>query len=645
MPSIPGPIPGALSLLIALALAASAHPLDPLTREEITTAVSLLRSQHHLSPSTTFPLIELAEPVKADVLAGRPTSRSVRIVVYERSLNQTFESVVDLKSRRVASWNQVKDVQPPIMPEDFALANQIVRGYSPWQKGLLSRGIKDFNKVQIDLWGVGNFADGGPHNHRLVRTVSYYKGDEAVAYFHPVEGLTALVDLTAGKVLNLIDTGGLPMTKPPVLQNANVETPKPLHVSQPEGVSFRLSGNEISWDNWRFSFALHPRQGLELYNVGYLEHGLLNGSARSILYKAGLSEMVVPYGDSEPAWNFRNSFDLSEYSYVTRSTIPLVPGGDVPENAVFANATFADEQGNAYTVPNAIAIYERDGGILWRYSDLGTGKVNAGRSRELVIANVISASPYEYGFNWVFHQDGRIGMEVLLTGIMATKETLPRASHSHDQGHRVAPDLEAVHHQHFFNFRIDMDVDGTENSVVEVDTSSGTNSPANPNGNAIDTKETVIAKEQDGKRLVNPAASRVWKVINPSRKNAIGEPVGYLLIPGDNSPPYALPSSSVRQRAAFLDAQLWVTRYDPAEQYAAGSYVNQSKGGDGLPKWVSANRKIDNQDVVLWYTLGITHIPRPEEWPIMPVHKAGFELVPSGFFRSNPALTQQEIDH
>jgi primary-amine oxidase len=91
-------------------------------------------------------------------------------------------------------------------------------------------------------------------------------------------------------------------------------------------------------------------------------------------------------------------------------------------------------------------------------------------------------------------------------------------------------------------------------------------------------------------------------------------------------------------RAGFIKAHLWVTAYDPTQQYAAGQFVNQGRGGDGLPRWVQANRSLVNRDVVLWYTMGITHIPRPEDWPVMSVHRAGFRLVPNGFFSRNPAL-------
>jgi primary-amine oxidase len=278
----------------------------------------------------------------------------------------------------------------------------------------------------------------------------------------------------------------------------------------------------------------------------------------------------------------------------------------------------------------------RDGGLLWRYSDLQHDRSESRRAQELVLACIITAGNYEYGFNWVFHEDGRLEMEVLLTGIMITKGVSPATDHTAMQhGHRVSENLEAVHHQHFFNFRLDMDIDGAEgNSVVEVDTAPA----GDPYHKGIVMKETVLRKEVEAKRQLDLSAARKWKVVNTGHKNALGEPVGYMLIPGENSVPYASPESWIRKRAGFINAHLWVTPYDSSQMNAAGTYVNQSQGNDGLPKWIAQDRPIENTDVVLWYTLGITHIPRPEEWPVMPVHKAGFQLVPSGFFSHNPTL-------
>ena len=244
----------------------------------------------------------------------------------------------------------------------------------------------------------------------------------------------AYVDLDARKVERLVDTGVLPLAQPPVLEDPAYEAAvKPLTITQPEGVSFRVEGHEVSWDHWRFRYSFDAREGLVLYSVGYQDKGKL----RPILYRASLAEMVVPYGDPSPAWYFRNAFDISEYAFTARSIFPMTAGADVPRNASFLNASFADEGGKAYDIARAAALYERDGGVLWRYADLQSGRPITRRARDLVLSTFMSAPPYEYGFNWIFHQDGRLEMSVALTGIMTTK-TVPVADAHEEHGHRVA---------------------------------------------------------------------------------------------------------------------------------------------------------------------------------------------------------------
>src|SRR5262249_18296437 len=289
------------------------------------------------------------------------------------------------------------------------------------------------------------------------------------------------------------------------------------------------------------------------------------------------------------------------------------------------------------TVPRAVALYERDGGILWKHYDLGTGHNETRRARELVLSWIATVGNYDYGFNWIFHQDGTLEMDIILTGIMQTKGVTGIGDHHSDL---VMKDVSATHHHHFFNFRLDLDIDGAGgNSVAELNTEGIPAGPGNPFGNAFVTKEQVFQTEKEARRLCNMATSRKWKIFNPSVKNGLGQPVGYMLVPGDTAVPFSdATRSSIRRRAGVLDAPLWVTPYDPAQNNTCGYYINQSEGGEGLPKWTGANRPIEDRDIVVWYTMGTTHIPRPEEWPVMNSHHLGFKLMPSGFFTRNPAL-------
>ena len=194
-----------------------------------------------------------------------------------------------------------------------------------------------------------------------------------------------------------------------------------------------------------------------------------------------------------------------------------------------------------------------------------------------------------------------------------------------------------------------MAVDGIDNTVVEVDAERVPMGEGNPFGNAFTSKSTVIRTEADGAREANASVGRTWHIVNRNKKNRLGRPVSYVLYPEQNPTLLADPQSSIASRAAFTTKQLWVTQYARDERYPAGDLVNQNPGGDGLPRYMEANRPLEDQDLVIWHTFGPTHFPRMEDWPIMPVDYSKFTLKPYGFFDGNPTLNvkpeQQEHCH
>jgi len=606
------------------------HPLAPLAAGEIRAAVRILKASGRVPPGARFSLVALDEPPKELVLRQVAIPRRAFAVVYDDAANKTWEALADLEAGRVDLWKEIPRAQPPISAEDSGLADRIVRNDPRWQQSLRARGL-DAASVIVVAWSAGYFALPGSWEGRIVRAIPYLAEGKNF-YAHPVEDLVAHVNLTTGKIIDLLDTSrnvpgpresgelSLPATGPLRL------APAPLDILQPRGPGFQIEDGEVRWQKWHFRYGLHPREGLVLYTVGY-EDG---GRVRSILYRASLSEMMVPYGDPGGGWFFRNSFDAGELG-LGINAVPLKPGVDCPVNCSVFDAVFAGGNGEPVAIPHAVALYERDGGLAWKHDD------EARRARDLVLSFVATVGNYDYGFDWIFHQDGALEMRVALTGVMAVKAV---AEGAHDGfSHRVAKNLAAPHHQHFFTFRLDLDVDGAmPNRVVEMNSVAVPPGPRNPYGGAFTMEETPLLTERQAQRNLDLGSSRKWIVINPNVMNALGHPTGYALLPGENALLLAQPDSWVRKRAAFLNSHVWVTPYRSAEIYAGGDYPNQSPGGDGLIKWTAENRPIDNHDVVLWYSLGITHNPRPEDWPVMPVHAAGFKLVPWGFFARNPAL-------
>lgn len=623
----------------------STHPLDPLTASEIERAVSIFRGVKDFPNSALFSTVQLREPAKESVINFRPGNayqREAFAIVFDREGNRTYEGVADLRTAKIISWKEVANVQPPVFMSEYEILDKLVHADERWQTAMRKRGITDFDKVAVDGWAVGQVD--GNFKGRLLRGLSYFKGDGENYYGRPIEGVTALVDMNLRTVVEVTDTGIVPISeKGQDFDERSVgklrEKPKPLVIGQPEGASFRIDGQEITWQKWRFRYTMHPREGLVLHTVGYEDRG----RTRPIIYRASLSEMVVPYGGTDRNWRWRSAFDVGEYS-VGRLASPLEPDQDAPPNARLLDAVFADDNGKPYVLDRAVGIYERDGGILWKHFDTVSGKNESRRARELVMFFVATIGNYDYAVSYIFKQDGSIEVDIALTGIMLAKGVAERTvsqDHHRSAGsseHLVTANIAAPHHQHFFCFRIDLDVDGTNNSVMEMNTTALPGGPENPNLNGFVMKETLLKNESDARRNVDMAAARAWAVVNSGSKNSLGQPASYILVPGANAVPLQAPESSVRKRAQFINNHFWATRYNSDELYAAGVYPNQGKGGEGLPQFVSNNEPLEGQDVVAWYTLGVTHIPRPEEWPVMPVTHAGFKLIPAGFFDRNPAL-------
>jgi primary-amine oxidase len=621
------------------------HPLDPLNEDEVAAAAAATRADDRfaaLSDGARFITIDLREPDKTAFLdwdrgfAAAPP-READVVVLDRAAATTVEAVVSLDAGPVAAWNERNDVQPMAVVSELVEVEELVRLHPEFQAAMRRRGVTDFDTVQVDAWPAGHFGTADDDGRRLARAVAFIKpkpGDSEWA--HPVDGVIVIVDMARMEVLRVDDHGVVPI--PPESGNfdAGAAGPlrddiAPLDIVQPEGPGFTLEGRVLRWQRWQVHVGFTPREGLVLHQLGYHEGGRL----RSILYRASLSEMVVPYGDPSPTHFFKNAFDAGENG-VGVAASPLTRGCDCLGEVAYLDAVGSDAAGDPVRIPNAICIHEEDVGVLWRHVEWRDGSGEVRRSRRLVISSFSAIGNYDYGFFWYLYQDGSIEYEIKLTGVLSTGAVAPGERPRH--GTLVAPGLNAMVHQHFFNLRLDLDIDGRSNAVEEVWTESLPAGPENPYGNAFSPRRRRLATEKQAQRRVDSAAARWWEVVNPAVHHRLGEPIGYRLVPGENAVPFAQPDAPVSKRAGFIHSHLWVTPYEPAERFAAGDYPNQHPGGAGLPAWTEADRPVDDTDVVVWYTFGHHHVPRPEDWPVMPVATIGFMLKPVGFFERNPAL-------
>ena len=617
----------------------TAHPLDPLSAGEIARAWELIRAKQAPGPRTRVISITLHEPAKDVVLRHQPEAfveREAFVVLLDNATRTTYEAVVSLTKEGVVSWTAVPGVQPSIVFDEFFECEAAVRADAGWQDAMRKRGVTDFSLTMVDPWSAGSFGFAGEEGRRLVRALTWVRRNPTDnGYARPVANVLTVVDLDEMKVVDVQDFGVMPLPTEDANYSPDVAGTrtdlKPLEIHQPEGPSFELNGHELSWQRWRMRLGFTPREGLVLHTVTYHDQG----RDRPILYRASVVDMVVPYGDPRPTYFHRNAFDIGEYGigYLANS---LELGCDCLGEIRYLDAVVNDSRGGTVTIANAICIHEEDHGILWKHLDWRTGHSEVRRSRRLVVSFIATVGNYEYGFYWYFYQDGTIQLEVKLTGIISNGAVMP--GEKPPWGELIAPHIYGPIHQHFFSVRLDMMVDGAQNSVYEVNTAADPPGPQNPYGGAFRAHATLLGRESEAQRIIDPLAGRFWKIVNPSVKNRLGEPVGYKLMPGENVLPFAAPEAQVTKRAGFMTKHLWVTRFDPNEKYATGDYPNQHAGGAGLPSYVQDDAPLQNTDVVVWYTFGAHHVARPEDWPVMPVASIGFMLKPVGFFDRNPAL-------
>jgi len=612
------------------------HPLDPATAEEYRAGREILTAAGLLTDPVRFAYYGLEEPSKDEVLSGGPAERRLRAFLLNQKNGESTDVVVSLTRGAVASARVIDTAaegQVPIIDSEYHLVEEIMAADPDWRAALARRGLTDMSKIRIAPITAGAYRVPAEDDaRRIVRVLAFLmESEHDLAWAHPVDGVTAHVDLIERKVLRVLDQFELPVPAEsgdyddPAVRGPQRTTLKPIEITQPEGPSFTVDGNLLRWEGWSLRVGFDLREGLTLHQIS------LNG--RPVIYRASVPEMVVPYGNPEFRY-WQGYFDTGEY-LVGKWVNSLELGCDCLGEITYLDAVVTDEAGEPSVVRNAICIHEEDFGILWKHTDIFNGSAQSRRQRRLVVSFFTTVGNYDYGFYWYFYLDGTIECEVKMTGIVFTA-AYPGADHAYST--EVAPGLGAPVHQHLFCARLDMSVDGLANAVEEIDVHGLPVGPDNPYGNAIARSVTRLSSEGLAARPGDASRGRVWRVVSTTAANRFGQPTAFTLHPEPSPALLADPASPLAARASFATRALWVTRYDPAQRYPAGDFVNQSPGGGGLPAYIAADRDLDGQDIVVWHTFGPTHVVRTEDWPVMPVTRTGFMLKPTGFFDRNPTL-------
>ncbi len=630
------------------------HPLDPLSWQEYWTLLEVLQQEGKLDADTRFSIVNLKDPDKQLVWKwskGNPIPRSAFAVV--RQKEKTYKAIVDLNNKNITSWTELKGVQPNWIGEEFESVIEAVKKHPDFIAAMKKRGIEDLTFIDCMCIPPGYYGTEEDTGRRVGHV--HCKDARGVRnnWARSIEGLTAVVDMHEKKVLRVVDEGIVEVPKVSAdYDQASIgalrDVPSPIYQTQPLGPGFKQDGHVIEWQKWRFHVRPDHRLGLIISAVTYQD----GEDRRPILYQGNLSEIFVPYMDPAFAWYHRNFLDAGEF-IAGGLAKPLMAGLDCPANTVYMDALIAGDKGRPVEVPRMVGIFERESGdIAWRHhTSSNEGLPESRVKRDLVVRAAAVLGNYDYIIDWIFQQDGSIRVSLGATGIAEVKMVNQDNAIAFASPGRAAPDLPAdaygrfvdpnivaVNHDHYFSFRLDLDVDGSNNNL-QLDRLVPQTLPEEHSRRSVWVRQSKIArKESEAKLNINLDRPTLWRVTSTTHKNHVGYSTSYQLMPGMNTNTLLSADDYPRMRAGFINHHLWVTPFNDDERYAAGEYPTLSTPGQGLPAWTSKDRKIENTDIVLWYTIGMHHMVRAEDWPVMPVLRHEFELRPFDFFDHNPAM-------
>ncbi|KAI4726004.1 hypothetical protein E4T49_06193 [Aureobasidium sp. EXF-10728] len=623
------------------------HPLDPITSAEIRQAVTLLKARLN-TDRIRFKTVDLIEVPKADYIDWKTEKailpdRKARVYYHANGSHDLGKARINLTQGRVDSVEQLPDSQGPVDYVEWELVHDACNKHPLVLQEIEKLKLPADAKIVNDPWSYGT--DDDRERRRLFQCYMYIvlqDDDEANHYsipapFSPVFDAHTLellwIDrLPLGADADTEDTQPWNPVKP-VEYSATLlgqdyfrKDVAPLQVVQPEGPSFRVNERNVKWQKWEFQVGWNVREGPVLHGVSY--------EGRSLFHRVSMSEMTVPYGDPRSPFHRKQAFDLGDSGFgLTSNTLLL--GCDCLGHIRYFDGWRVDGQGEPVLMRNVVCMHEVDQGIGWKHTNFRNAKSSVVRDRQLVIQCTATVANYEYILAYIFDQNANLHVEVRATGIVSTMPI--RIGEKSPWGTTVAPGVLAVNHQHLFNLRIDPALDGHKNTIVFEDcVPVPPESGLDPFGVAFTVDPTTIKKP--GGYDLDVSTSRTYKIINPNVKNPVsGKPVGYKV--------HAIPSQMIMmgkqtfnyKRGVFASRPMWVTKYKDEELWAAGEFTNQSREDTGLAIWASRDENVEDEDVVLWHTFAITHVTRPEDFPVMPCEKLMVSFKPTSFFASNPS--------
>ena len=386
---------------------------------------------------------------------------------------------------------------------------------------------EDIELVQVDPFSAGYFDREVEKGRRLVSAVSYWRKDiKDNGYAHPIEGVVALVDLIENKIVHLVDEPDIiPIPKKSrnydrasIPQTRN--DVKPLDVVQKDGPSFTVEGWKVDWQNWSFRVGWTAREGLVLHQIAFRD----GERERPIIYRASVTDMIVPYADPTANHFWKCAFDAGEYG-LGKLANALELGCDCLGHIHYFDVPVADDYGKPAVMKNAICLHEEDYGILWKHYEFRNETFEVRRSRRLV--------------DLVLHDRWQLRLRLLLVFLSGRHHSARSQAHRHhpDRGDCAGQALSVGRHGRRRSRRSDPPAflqcppahdarrRGQYRHRARVP-AAAVGQRTIPMATCSIPRARVLARERDAAREADGRTGRYWKITNPNKKNSVGGPTG-----------------------------------------------------------------------------------------------------------------------
>ncbi|GAM82038.1 hypothetical protein ANO11243_000170 [Dothideomycetidae sp. 11243] len=634
------------------------HIFAPLSGNEIKHAASLLASQWPASTDLYYRCITLEEPAKSEAVkyleaehsqAAKPSIDRRALVVYNiAKTDKLHEAIVNLSAGTVEKNVRLgPNVHASLSYEEVITMEKIVLEHPDVKAAVAKLQLPEGTVLVCDPWPYGS--DGIDDDDRLWQCFMYMRDPD---HADDPDGNHYAIPLNISPVINGVTREVIRIDYSPTGKDNTTKEPgpwkrkpgneympsynelrtdvKPLQVIQPEGASFTVKEqgglNHIEWQKWSFKVGFNYREGMVLYDVRY--------DSRPLFYRVSLSDMNIPYADPRHPFHKKSAFDLGDVGAGSTAN-DLKLGCDCLGAIHYLSSNISDDKGEPLPMPNVVCIHEQDNGVLWKHTNYRTDKAAVTRNRELVVQSIVTLANYEYILAFQFNQAAELMYEARATGILSTQPIDEDVSVP--WGTVVHPGVLATHHQHIFSLRVDPMIDGHSNRLTFDEAHPMPRDDFNKHGNGYYTTETVV--ETSGGYDTDYNFNRTYKIQNSAVKNPInGKAVAYKIM----APPFqkiiSHEDSFNYKRAEFSDRNIYAVKYRDNELFAGGKYTNQSRGGTGVRNWAGRKENIVDDDLVVFVQFGINHIPRIEDFPVMPVEIIKVAFKPVNFFTKNPAI-------